>query len=55
MKNNIELIFSLEDRLAHRDKPSYFRKHSTEISDALKALPRICENINIVFSNFIIL
>lgn len=46
MKGSIELIFSLEDREAHRDRPSYFRQHSTEIADALKAAPRFCDLLN---------
>jgi hypothetical protein len=40
--------FSLGDREAHRDRPSYFREHATEIADVLRALPMICEKFLIV-------
>ena len=46
VKDSLELLFSLGDRGAHRDKPTYFREHSTEIVDCLKMAPRVCELLN---------
>lgn len=46
VKDSLELLFSLGDREAHRDKPTYFREHSTEIVDCLKMVPRVCELLN---------
>jgi hypothetical protein len=46
VKDSLELLFSLGDREAHRDKPTYFREHSTEIVDCLKMAPRVCELMN---------
>lgn len=46
VKDSFELLFSLGDREAHRDRPAYFREHSTEIVDCLKMSPRVCELLN---------
>ncbi len=54
LKESMELMFSLEDREAHRDRPTYFRRHSTEIVDALKHAPRICERLNGVVERLVI-
>lgn len=43
LKENLELTFSLADRIAHKDRESYFREHATEILDILKAFPWILE------------
>lgn len=42
-KENLELTFSLGDRIAHKDRESYFRGHATEILDILKVFPWILE------------
>lgn len=47
-KDTIELTFSLNDRLAHRDRSAYFRDHATEVGDVLKALPRVLELVRAV-------
>ena len=46
LRGSLELVFALEDRTAHRDRPSYFRGHATEIADALKGAPRLAELLN---------
>jgi len=46
LKDLTELLFSLADREAHRDRPQYFRQHGTEIADALKVAPKLCELLN---------
>ncbi|MHB8397139.1 MAG: AAA family ATPase [Thermoplasmataceae archaeon] len=44
-KGILELSSSLDDRLAHRDRKSYFRMHATEIVDVLKNLPWFLEKL----------
>lgn len=46
LKDVWEVLFSLADREAHFDRPSYFRKHSTEIAYMLQWTPRLCEMLN---------
>lgn len=46
IKDSLELLFSLDDREAHNDRPSYFRDHSTEIADVLRMAPQLCEMLN---------
>ncbi len=46
LRNDLELLFSLGDRDAHRDRPSYFREKATEIATVLQAAPRLCEVMN---------
>lgn len=46
IKDSLELLFSLGDREAHNDRPSYFRDHSTEIADVLRMAPQLCEILN---------
>lgn len=53
LKNSFELLFSIGDRLSHRDRPSYFRDHATEIGDALKAAPRMCESLNSLLAKLV--
>ena len=53
MKDEMEMLFSLADRVAHQDRPSFFREHSTEISDCLKFVPRICETFNQIEASMI--
>lgn len=53
MKDMWELTFSLGDRKAHRDRPKYFREHATEIADALRVLPLICEKFLVVVERFL--
>lgn len=53
LKDRIELIFSLADRDAHKDRPSFFREHATEIHDCLEAAPRICEILNSTISDIL--
>jgi GTPase SAR1 family protein/uncharacterized protein YbcI len=48
MKNMWELAFSLGDREAHGDKPSYFREHATEVADVLRILPLMCERFLVI-------
>ena len=43
LRENLELTFSLADRIAHKDRESYFREHATEILDILKLFPWILE------------
>jgi hypothetical protein len=45
LKDALELLFSLDDRHAHRDRKSYFRIHATEIVDVLKNLPWVLEEL----------
>ena len=52
-KDSIELSFSLDDRLAHRDRKSYFRLHATEIADIIKALPWEMEKLHEIEINFL--
>jgi len=52
-KDKWELAFSLDDRQAHRDRPRFFREHSTEIGDILRILPKICERINEIANKFL--
>jgi hypothetical protein len=42
------LAFSLGDRKAHRDRPTYFREHATEVADVLRLLPIICEKFLVI-------
>ncbi|MHB1507444.1 MAG: ATP-binding protein [Cuniculiplasma sp.] len=42
-KNYLNLSFSLDNRVAHRDRKKYFSQHSTEIGDILKDLPKNLE------------
>lgn len=52
LRDFLELSFSLEDRIAHRDRKSYFRIHATEIADVLKNLPWVLEtfgNVSVFF------
>ncbi len=46
LRDSLELIFSLDDRRAHRDDQSYFRKHATEVATCLGALPSILETFH---------
>jgi hypothetical protein len=46
LKNQMELLFSLADRDAHIDHPTYFREHATEIGTALQVCPRMCDLFN---------
>jgi hypothetical protein len=53
-RSDIELLFSLGDRVAHHDRPSYFREKSTEIRDALACCPRLCSLMNELISRLIV-
>jgi len=53
MKDSMGLLFSLADRESHKDRPSYFRDHSTEIADVLKNAPRLCELFNKVMTRLL--
>lgn len=52
--DSISLAFSLDSRKAHRDRESYFREHSTEVLDALKAMPWLLEVFHKMMSNFLL-
>lgn len=54
LKNSIELSFSLDDRVAHRDRKSYFRTHATEVADVLKNLPWMLEKLDEIFIFFLV-
>jgi hypothetical protein len=53
MKNIWELAFSLGDREAHRDRPTYFTFHATEIADVLRYIPKICERFLIAVESLL--
>lgn len=50
----LELAFSLDDRISHRDRESYFREHATEILDILKDLPWVLEIFHDLTLKFLI-
>jgi hypothetical protein len=52
-KESIELSFSLDNRVHHRDRKKYFSSRSTEIGDILKQLPRNLEFFNRISVNFL--
>jgi hypothetical protein len=51
--DTIALAFSLGDRVAHRDRPEYFRAHSTEIGSVLRELPSMLEIFHGVCERFV--
>jgi hypothetical protein len=54
LRDSTELLFSLGDRDAHRDRPNYFREHATEIGTALQSAPRLCELLNILCRQLVV-
>lgn len=52
IRDHIELSFSMNDRLAHRDRGSYFREKATEVGDILKGLPRTLEVLQAISTRF---
>ena len=52
-QNSVDLSFSLDNRVAHRDRKSYFRLHATEVSSILSALPWEMEKLREVEMNFL--
>ena len=46
LRDSVELIFSLDDRRAHRESGEYFKDHATEIGACLGALPWILESFH---------
>jgi hypothetical protein len=54
LEDNTRLLFSLGDREAHRDRPSYFRDHATEIGTVLQAAPRLCDLMNLLSNSLVV-
>ncbi len=54
IKSATELLFSLEDREAHKDRPTYFRNNATQIANVLKIVPSICESLNRAIEHMLI-
>lgn len=52
-KEAIELSFSLDNRVAHRERQEYFRQNSNEIGDILRGLPWMLEKFHMLEYNFL--